>query len=249
MKQLLALAVLSAAATIVAAFGELLGNEFAESRRAHEKAHDEAREQWPLIYAAGEGDADEVNQLLEAGVSVHQLSKDGESALHVAAIKGDTHVTRALLWAGAEVDARTPRGATLYMTPSMWAVYHGHVEMIEMLMQAGADPGAADENGKTLLQMSREANQPKVEELLRGLLAPRSVTNVTLGDGHKMPAVGLGLYYTPPGDVAYESVLAALKAGYRHLDTAAFYGNEADVGRAVRDSGLGRDEIHITSKV
>ena len=70
-----------------------------------------------------------------------------------------------------------------------------------------------------------------------------------LSDNHTIPAVGLGLYYTPPGAVTYDIVASALRLGYRHLDTAGFYENEADVGRAVRDSGVPRDEIHITSKV
>ena len=70
-----------------------------------------------------------------------------------------------------------------------------------------------------------------------------------LGDGNSLPSVGLGLYYTPPGAATYDIVAAALWLGYRHLDTAGFYENEADVGRAVRDSGVPRDEIHITSKV
>jgi len=71
----------------------------------------------------------------------------------------------------------------------------------------------------------------------------------SLGDGRSIPVVGLGLYYTPPGAATYDIVAAALKHGYRHLDTADFYENEADVGRAVRDSGIPRDQIHITSKV
>ena len=69
-----------------------------------------------------------------------------------------------------------------------------------------------------------------------------------LGDGSSLPSVGLGLYYTPPGAATYDIVSAALRLGYRHLDTAGFYENEADVGRAVKDSGVPRDEIHITSK-
>ena len=72
---------------------------------------------------------------------------------------------------------------------------------------------------------------------------------LALGDGHTIPAVGLGLYYTPPGSATYDIVSEALRLGYRHLDTAGFYENEADVGRAVRDSGIPRAEIHITSKV
>ena len=72
---------------------------------------------------------------------------------------------------------------------------------------------------------------------------------VSLGDGNMLPAVGLGLYYTPPGAVAKDIVREALRLGYRHLDTAGFYENEADVGRAVRESGIPREQIHITSKV
>lgn len=202
------------------------------------------RESWPLIFAAGEGDADEVTRLLVSGVDVHTRSKDGETALHVAAIRGDLPTVRALMSAGAEVDARTPPGQTLYMTPAMWALYHGHTELVSMLLQAGADPHAADENGKTLLSMSQEARQPAIEAMVRTRLVP----NATLADGH-IPAVGLGLYYTPPGTETYDIVRTALRAGYRHLDTAGFYGNEADVGRAVRDSGIPRAKIHITSKV
>ena len=70
-----------------------------------------------------------------------------------------------------------------------------------------------------------------------------------LGDGNSLPSVGLGLYYTPPGAATYDIVAAALRLGYRHLDTAGFYENEADVGKAVKDSGVPRDQIHITSKV
>ena len=68
---------------------------------------------------------------------------------------------------------------------------------------------------------------------------------LTLGDGHEIPAVGLGLYYTKPGAETYDIVTEALKMGYRHFDTAGFYENEADVGRAIRDSGIPRDEIHV----
>ena len=130
-------------------------------------ADEEDRQRWPLIFAAGDGDSATVEKLLASGVDVAQRSKDGESALHVAAIKGDLATVRALIDAGAEVDARTPQGSTIYMTPSMWAIYHGHAEMVSMLLAAGADPTAADENGKSLLTMSREAQQPAIEAMLR----------------------------------------------------------------------------------
>lgn len=71
----------------------------------------------------------------------------------------------------------------------------------------------------------------------------------TLTNGTKMPAVGFGTWQTPAGDVAYNSVLAALKAGYRHIDTAAYYGNEESVGQAIKDSGIPREDIFVTTKL
>ena len=72
---------------------------------------------------------------------------------------------------------------------------------------------------------------------------------VSLNDGNRIPAVGFGVYQIPNDGPAYEAALAALKAGYRHIDTAAAYFNEEDVGRAVRDSGIPREEIFVTSKL
>lgn len=72
---------------------------------------------------------------------------------------------------------------------------------------------------------------------------------VTLNDGNQIPVIGFGVYMVPNNGPAYEAALAALRAGYRHLDTAAAYMNEEDIGRAVRDSGLKREEIFITSKL
>ena len=71
----------------------------------------------------------------------------------------------------------------------------------------------------------------------------------TLANGIKIPVIGFGTWQTPDGDVAYLSVLDALKAGYRHIDTAAAYGNEASVGRAIKDSGIPREELFVTSKL
>ncbi len=70
----------------------------------------------------------------------------------------------------------------------------------------------------------------------------------TLYNGVKIPCLGYGTWQTPSGKIAYESVKAALAAGYRHIDTAAGYGNEADVGRAVKDSGVAREDIFLTTK-
>ena len=74
---------------------------------------DEAEDRWPLIFAAGEGDAAAVERLLAAGADVHQISADGETALHVSAIKGDLRTAQLLLDAGAEVDAIDQSGQTI----------------------------------------------------------------------------------------------------------------------------------------
>lgn len=66
---------------------------------------------------------------------------------------------------------------------------------------------------------------------------------ITLNDGNKIPAVGFGVFEVPNDGATYEAVCAALQAGYRHIDTAAAYMNESDVGKAVKDSGAVAIEI------
>jgi diketogulonate reductase-like aldo/keto reductase len=70
----------------------------------------------------------------------------------------------------------------------------------------------------------------------------------TLASGVKMPWLGLGVWQARRRE-AYEAVKTALRIGYRHVDTAKIYGNEADVGRAVRDSGLPRGDVFVTTKL
>ena len=72
---------------------------------------------------------------------------------------------------------------------------------------------------------------------------------ITLNDGNRIPQVGFGVFMIPNDGPTYDAVRAALKAGYRHIDSAAAYFNEEDVGKAVLDSGIPRDEIFITSKL
>jgi diketogulonate reductase-like aldo/keto reductase len=74
------------------------------------------------------------------------------------------------------------------------------------------------------------------------------VPTLTLNDGAEIPQLGFGTFRIPPED-AERVVLAALEAGYRHIDTAAIYGNEEGVGRAIAASGIPRDELYITTKV
>jgi diketogulonate reductase-like aldo/keto reductase len=70
----------------------------------------------------------------------------------------------------------------------------------------------------------------------------------TLADGSVIPALGLGVWQIPDGPECEQAVRWALEAGYRHIDTAQAYGNEASVGRALRDSGVDRGEVFITTK-
>jgi len=72
---------------------------------------------------------------------------------------------------------------------------------------------------------------------------------VTLSNGVPIPWLGLGVFKSPPGQETEQAVRWALEIGYRHVDTAALYENEADVGRALGDSGVPRDKVFITTKV
>lgn len=71
----------------------------------------------------------------------------------------------------------------------------------------------------------------------------------TLNTGAKIPKIGFGTWQIPNGDTTYNSVASALKHGYRHIDTARVYGNEESVGKAIKDSGILREEIFLTTKL
>ena len=75
-----------------------------------------------------------------------------------------------------------------------------------------------------------------------------SVPNLQLNNGVLMPALGLGVFQTPP-DETTAAVVEALRVGYRHIDTAAAYGNEREVGEGIRRSGIPRDQIFIETKI
>ena len=74
-----------------------------------------------------------------------------------------------------------------------------------------------------------------------------TVPSVELNDGASIPQLGFGVFQVPPEDTS-DVVTRAIHTGYRHIDTAAAYGNEAGVGQAVKASGLDRDELFITTK-
>lgn len=74
------------------------------------------------------------------------------------------------------------------------------------------------------------------------------VPQITLNDGQQIPQFGLGVWQMSP-DEAHDAVLKALELGYRHVDTAAVYGNEEGVGRAIKESGVARDDLFVTTKL
>jgi 2,5-diketo-D-gluconate reductase A len=74
------------------------------------------------------------------------------------------------------------------------------------------------------------------------------VPTVTLNDGHQIPQLGFGVWQVSTDDII-SSVSKALEVGYRHIDTAAIYGNEEGVGQAIADSGIDREELFITTKL
>lgn len=76
-----------------------------------------------------------------------------------------------------------------------------------------------------------------------------AVPNLKLNNGIEMPQLGLGLFRIPEGDATYNAVTTALKAGYRHFDCAHAYQNERSLGKAVKESGIPREEIWLTSKL
>ena len=75
-----------------------------------------------------------------------------------------------------------------------------------------------------------------------------SVPNITLNDGNTIPQLGFGVFQMDP-DKTEELVAEALRVGYRHIDTAAIYGNEEGVGRAIAKSGIPREELFVTTKL
>jgi diketogulonate reductase-like aldo/keto reductase len=86
--------------------------------------------------------------------------------------------------------------------------------------------------------------------MIEGKRKMKTIQDVyVLKNGVKMPKVGFGTWQIPDGEICYNAVSMALKHGYRHIDTAAAYGNEASVGKAIKDSGLAREEVFVTSKL
>jgi diketogulonate reductase-like aldo/keto reductase len=74
-------------------------------------------------------------------------------------------------------------------------------------------------------------------------------SSIRLNNEVEMPRLGLGVYQSPPGRITQRVVRYALNIGYRHIDTAYIYGNESDIGNAVLESGISREEVFVTTKL
>jgi len=99
-------------------------------------------------------------------------------------------------------------------------------------------------NEQVKIQVSYD---PKLEKVV--LMELDFGSRIKLNNGVRIPVLGLGVYLSPPGRVTQHSVDYALKSGYRLVDTAHFYRNERDVGKAVKQSGISREDVFITTKL
>ena len=104
------------------------------------------------------------------------------------------------------------------------------------MLACGSQPKSKENNSTTPLPVGALAAIP-------------AVPVATLSNGVKLPRLGLGTFLQPSNDVAKQSVLAALKAGYRHIDTAHAYNDEEGVGQGIKESGVPREEICLVSKL
>lgn len=75
------------------------------------------------------------------------------------------------------------------------------------------------------------------------------IDSFKLNNGYDIPCIGYGTWQTPDGETAIKSVKTAIENGYRHIDTASVYGNEISVGQGIKESGINREDLFVTSKV
>jgi len=133
----------------------------------------------PLMNAAGNGDLPSVEKLLRNDANVNATDIDGYTALHYAAHCGDIRVVRALLVAGADINARTKGNVTPLMNSVNMAC--GKPEITLSLIQSGADVNVADSNGETALWIATTESSPEVMEALLRKGADPDVQSKSLG--------------------------------------------------------------------
>ena len=119
-------------------------------------------EESPLIIAAGNGQVNTVNALLEGNAEVNAALKDGRTALFLAAINGHSDIVRALLEKNADADKATSEG----ITPLFIAAQRGHSEVVKILLEMGADPNKATSEGITPLFIAAQKGHSEVVKIL-----------------------------------------------------------------------------------
>lgn len=104
-----------------------------------------------------------------------------------------------------------------------------------------------------MIKIHSDATRFPTESILDSLIFrmpnPPLTQSIQLNNGIRMPVLGLGVWKTKSGKECRDAVNWALEAGYRHIDTAKIYGNEQDVGAAIKESGIPRDQIFVTTKL
>lgn len=121
-----------------------------------------------LFTAAGRGDAEAVQRLLDAGVDVNATDPDGWTALMFAAHRGDNEVVTLLLDAGAEVNTESQDGST----PLMAAALSGHLDVVEVLINAGANVSVTNKIGVTALAIAQQDGHTEIAKLLAPRIRP-----------------------------------------------------------------------------
>ncbi|KAH9257977.1 hypothetical protein BASA81_003540 [Batrachochytrium salamandrivorans] len=161
----------------------------------------------------------------------------GGLPIHIAASNDRPDVLRALLLQRPDlVNEKDGNGCTALLL----ACGKGHALVVQVLLQFQADQTLEDKHDRTPLQVASQWERRDVVQLLERRA-------VALSGGGMMPTVGLGTFRL--GDATYNAVLESLKLGYRSVDCAEYYGNEAEVGRAIKDSQVPRSELFVTSKI
>jgi len=116
-----------------------------------------------------------------------------------------------------------------------------------------ADPASTDasispDEVRARFRVARDAIRGRLEQW-HATWAPEPGGSMLLNDGHRIPRLGLGVYRARSGEPTRSAVREALRIGYRHIDTARIYDNESDVGAAIRESGLARRDVFVTTKL
>lgn len=172
---------------------------------------------------------------------VRRPDTTGRAPLHVAAVENNVAAVRWLVDAGAEIDARDRSGAT---TPLHLAAIAGATAAVNLLIDLGADAFAKDASGRDAHGLALAWRRDQTARVLERRCAPVIMLTDSCAP---MPRLFFGTYKL--GEETKSACLAALELGYRAFDCATFYGNEAQVGEALRESRVPRNKLFVCTKI